>query len=174
MFLGEDDRGDGPSARLRNPGTHCCGGPNVGPHSSAPVSGVSMKAFFTAIAANLVTIAICVVGMFILLIGIVTAAAGDKPVSVRPGSVLVMDLGQTLVDQPSQSEHRSVLDDALLAGGRNTVPLRGAILALKAAADDEHISSVLIHGNINPSGYGSGYAALRELRAAIAAFRASK
>jgi hypothetical protein len=43
--------------------------------------------------------------------------------------VLVIDLGQTLVDQPSQSEHRSVLDDALLAGGRNTVPLRGAILA---------------------------------------------
>jgi hypothetical protein len=38
-----------------------------------------MKAFFTAIAANLVTIAICVVGLFILLIGIATAAAGDKP-----------------------------------------------------------------------------------------------
>ena len=112
-----------------------------------------MKAFFTAIAANLVTIAICVVGLFILLIGIATAATGDKPVSVRPGSVLVIDLGQTFVDQPSQSEHHSVLDDALLAGGRNTVPLRGAILALKAATDDDHISSVLIHGNINPTGY---------------------
>src|SRR6187399_366406 len=115
-----------------------------------------MKAFFTTIAANLVTIAICVVGSLILLIGIAAAAAGDKPVTVRTGSVLVIDLGQTFVDQPSHSEHRTVLDDALFAGGRNTIPLRGAILALRAAAEDDQISSVLIHGSINASGYGSG------------------
>lgn len=133
-----------------------------------------MKAFFTAIAANLVTIAICVVGGFILLIGIAAAAGGDKTVSVRSGSVLVIDLGQTFVDQPSRSEHRSVLDDALLAGGRNTLPLRAAIVALRAAANDDHIAGVLMHGSINPSGYGSGYAALRELRAAVADFRASQ
>ena len=133
-----------------------------------------MKAFFTAIAANLVTIAICVVGFFLLIVGVIAAAAGDQPVTVRTGSVLVIDLGQTLVDKPSQSEQRSVLDDALLSSGRNTVPLRGAILALRGAAKDDQISSVLIHGNINPSGYGSGYAAIRELRAAIDSFRTSK
>ncbi len=133
-----------------------------------------MKAFFTAIAANLVTIALCVVGGFILLVGIVAAAGGDKTVTVRKGSVLVVDLDQTLVDAPTSNEQGSVLDDVLLAGGENTVPLRATMLALRAAAGDDDISGVLIRGSINPSGYGSGYAALRELRSAIADFRKSK
>ena len=85
-----------------------------------------MKAFFTAIAANLVTIALCVVGGLILLIGIAAAAGGDKTVTVRKGSVLILDLDQTLVDAPTAAEHRSVLDDALFSGGRRTVPLRAA------------------------------------------------
>jgi protease-4 len=133
-----------------------------------------MKAFFTAIAANLVTIAICVVGGIILLVGIAAAAGSDKPTVVRKGSILVVDLEQTFVDAPTSAEHKTVLDDALFSGGRNTVPLRAAILALRAAAGDDDISGVLIRGTINPSGYGSGYAALRELRAAVADFRKSK
>lgn len=133
-----------------------------------------MKAFFTAIAANLVTIALCVVGGFLLIVGIVAAAGGDKPVSVKKGSVLVVDLDQTFVDKPSGTEHKSVLDDALLAGGEHTIPLRAAMIALRAAALDEDISGVLIRGSINASGYGSGYAALRELRSAITDFRKSK
>jgi len=133
-----------------------------------------MKAFFTAIAANLVTIAICVVGGIILIVGIAAAAGSDKPTVVRKGSILVVDLEQTFVDAPTSAEHKSVLDDALFSGGQNTVPLRAAILALRAAAGDDDISGVLIRGTINASGYGSGYAALRELRAAIADFRKSK
>lgn len=134
-----------------------------------------MKAFFTAIAANLVTIALCVVGGIILLVGIVAAAGGGaKTVTVRKGSVLIFDLHQTLVDAPTATDKRSVLDDALFSGGERTVPLRAAMLALKAAAGDDDISGVLIRGSINPSGYGSGYAALRELRTAVADFRKSK
>ncbi len=133
-----------------------------------------MKAFFTAIAANLVTIAICVVGGIILIVGIVAAAGSDKPTVERKGSILVVDLEQTFVDAPTATEHKTVLDDALFARGQNTVPLRAAILALRAAAGDDDISGVLIRGTINPSGYGSGYAALRELRAAVADFRKSK
>lgn len=133
-----------------------------------------MKAFFTAIAANLVTIALCVVGGILLIIGIAASAGGDRTVTVRHGSILVVDLGQTLIDAPARSAQRSVLDDALLSSGENTVPLRSAILSLRAAAGDNDISGVLIRGSTNPSGYGSGYAALRELRGAIADFRKSK
>jgi protease-4 len=133
-----------------------------------------MKAFFTAIAANLVTIALCVVGVFILIIGIAAAVGSDKPTTVRKGSVLIVDLDQTFVDAPAANERRSALDDALLSGGQNTIPLRSAIIALRGAAGDDDISSVLIRGSINASGYGSGYAALRELRSAIADFRKSK
>ncbi|MCC6244349.1 MAG: signal peptide peptidase SppA [Gemmatimonadaceae bacterium] len=133
-----------------------------------------MKAFFTAIAANLVTIAIFVVGGILLIIGIAASAASEKPVAVRKGSVLVVDLEQTFVDAPTAAEHSSILDDALFAGGQNTIPLRSAMLALRAAAGDDDISGVLIRGTMSPSGYGSGYAALRELRSAMVDFKKSK
>lgn len=132
-----------------------------------------MKAFFTTIAANLATIALCVVAGFILIIGIVATAGGEKPVVVRKGSVLVIDLDQSFVDAPTPAAKRSFLDDAL-ARGDNAMPLRATTIALRAAAGDDDISAVYLRGNISPTGYGSGYAALRELRAAIADFRKSK
>ena len=132
-----------------------------------------MKQFFTALAANLVTIALCVVGGFVVIVGIVAAAGKSAPAVVRTGSVLVVDLDQTLSDRPMPADQPSVLDDAF-SGGQNTLSLRAATLALRAAADDDHISSVLIRGSIATDGYGSGYAALRELRSAVADFRKSK
>ena len=132
-----------------------------------------MKQFFTALAANLVTIALCVVGGFVLIVGIVAAAGKSAPAVVRTGSVLVVDLSQTLSDRPMPSEQPSVFDEAL-SGGQNTLSLRAATLALRAAADDDHISGVLMQGNIAADGYGSGYAALRELRSAVADFRKSR
>ena len=132
-----------------------------------------MKQFFTALAANFVTIALCVVGGIILLIGVFAAAGRSTPTVVRTGSVLVIELGQTLSDRPAEAESRSFLDDAI-SGGENVVPLRSAIQALHVAADDDRISGVLLRGNINADNYGSGYAALREFRAAIADFRRSK
>ena len=133
-----------------------------------------MKAFLTALAANLVTIALCVVGGILLVIGIAAAAGGKDTVVVQKGSVLVMDLDQALVDAPTTVEHHSVVDDLLVTGGQNTLPLRSAIMALRGAAIDSDISAVLIRGSIVGGGDGSGYAALRELRAAIADFRKSK
>ncbi len=133
-----------------------------------------MKQFFTAVAANLVTIALCVVGGLILIIGIAAAAGRSTPTVVRNGSILVIDLEQALSDRPAEMERRSFIDDALMSGGENSVPLRSAIRALRAAADDEQISGVLLRGSISADDYASGYAALREFRDAIAEFRASK
>ncbi|MEY4957472.1 MAG: hypothetical protein RL409_1729, partial [Gemmatimonadota bacterium] len=46
-----------------------------------------MKQFLTAIAANLLTIAICVVGGLLLIIGIAASAGSNEPVKVAEGSV---------------------------------------------------------------------------------------
>ena len=132
-----------------------------------------MKQFFTAIAANLVTIALCVVGGFLLIIGIAAAAGKSTPTVVRTGSVLIIDLDQTLSDTPMPLERASIFDEAF-SGGKHTLSLRSATIALRAAGEDEHISGALIRGTINADGYGSGYAALRELRAAVSDFRKSK
>ena len=133
-----------------------------------------MKQFLTAIAANLLTIAICVVGGILLIVGIAASAGSKDPVKVADGSVLVIDLGQAFSDRPAETKAGSFLDDALAAGRGGAIPLRAATIALKAAADDDRISGILLRGTISADGYASGFAALRELRAAIATFRQSK
>lgn len=129
-----------------------------------------MKQFFAALAANLVTIAIVVVGSILLIVGIAVSAAGTSSPSVRPGSVLVLNLENTLSDAPGDFEPTSALEGLLESGSSDKLPLRSAILAVRAAAKDDRISSILIRGSVSADGYGSGYAALKELREALIAF----
>lgn len=133
-----------------------------------------MKQFLTAIAANLLTIAICVVGGILLIVGIAASAGSKDPVTVTDGSILVIDLDRAFSDRPAETKPGSFLDDALSAGRGGAISLRAATIALKAAADDDRISGILLRGTISADGYASGFAALRELRAAIAGFRQSK
>jgi protease-4 len=131
-----------------------------------------MKQFFAALAANLVTIAIVVVGVFLLAIGIAATAGKSRMPSVRDGSVLVVDLENPLSDAPADFEARSALQGLLSGGSGGKLPLRSAIVAIKAAATDAKISSMFIRGNVAADGYASGFAALKELREAILDFRA--
>lgn len=132
-----------------------------------------MKQFFTALAANLVTIAVCVVAGILLIVGIAASAGSRPPTEVRQGSILVIDLDETLSDRPTRPEITSFLDEAL-DRGNPSLPLRSALLGIKAAADDDRISGILVRGSVASDGLRSGYAALRELRGALIAFAASK
>jgi len=132
-----------------------------------------MKQFFTALAANLVTIAVCVVAFILIGVGIIASAGARAPVEVRQGSVLIVDLDRPLSDQPSRLEARSLFDDALQPGGM-ALSLRAATIGIRAAASDDRISALLIRGNVASDGTRSGFAALRELRAAVDSFRVSK
>jgi hypothetical protein len=133
-----------------------------------------MKSFLTAIAANLLTIAICVVGGLLLIIGIAASAGSKQPVTIADGAVLVIDLERAFSDRPAETKPGTFLDDALSAGAGDVMPLRAATLALKAAAEDDRISGILLRGSIPAGGNASGFAALRELRAALISFRQSK
>ena len=129
-----------------------------------------MKQFLTAIAANLITIALCVVGGIILIGALAASLTSSRPATVRNGSILVVDLGRALADAPAHTERQSPIDEVLSRSG-DVLPLRSAMLALGQAAGDSKIAGVLIRGTVDASGYQSGYAALRELRSAITAFR---
>ena len=131
-----------------------------------------MKQFFAALAANLVTIAIVVVGLILLGIGVAASAAGSRAPTVRDGSVLVLNLESALSDAPANFEPKSAFQGLLEANSSEKLPLRSAIKAILAAGNDDHISGILIRGNVTADGYGSGYAAVKELREALIAFHA--
>lgn len=132
-----------------------------------------MKQFFTALAANLVTIAVCVVAFILIGVGLIASAGARAPVEVRQGSVLIVDLDRPLSDQPARLEAKSLFDDALQPGG-TALALRAATIGIRAAASDDRISALLIRGNVASDGTRSGFAALKELRAAVDSFRVSK
>jgi protease-4 len=129
-----------------------------------------MKNFLGSLLGALAALVIFSGALVTLGIGLLgaLAALGESEKSspaVLPGSYLVLDLSTNFSDAPPH------LDLAALGGREESLQLRAATRSLRAAATDERITGVYLTGDLNPAGYGSGHAALRELRAALLDFR---
>lgn len=131
-----------------------------------------MKQFLTALAANFVTIALIILFTFLVIGGIASAIASKAPPEVRTGALLVVDLDRPFSDEPAREETSGFLGKTVLVG-EPAQPLRASALAIRAAANDDRISGILIRGSITSDGVRSGFAALREIRAAISEFKTS-
>ncbi|MBI3884336.1 MAG: signal peptide peptidase SppA [Opitutae bacterium] len=134
-----------------------------------------MKNFFTSFFATLAALLVFIVGgtvvMFLLLGAI--AAMGEKPVVLQKGSYLVLDLSANIQDTPIQNEGLEDFAEAVGGTGAHVLQTREVTRALTAAATDSDIAGVYITGQVSPMGYGSGFAALKEVREALLAFKAS-
>ena len=130
-----------------------------------------MRNFVSSMLGSLVALVIFSLGLvFCGLVAIaVIAAIGQKsPVSVEHGAYLVFDLETNITDAPPR------FDLSEITGGRSeTLQLRTATRALRAAARDDRIAGVLITGSLSPAGFGTGYGALKEVRAALQEVRAA-
>lgn len=129
-----------------------------------------MKNFFTSMFGTLVALVIFTVCSGLLLVGFIGALAAmgsNKKVSVEPGSYLVFDLSSNISDAPPPPEFH------LFDGNRPTnLQLRTITRSLRAAAHDSRITGVLLKGDEMPTG-GAGLATLKEVRAALLAFKKS-
>jgi protease IV len=137
-----------------------------------------MKNFFASMIGTVVGLMICAIGGAILVIGLfigLAAAGNSKQIAVvEKGSYLVLDLSVNIVDTPPQADGAALI--ASLTGGeeRKVWQLRELTRALRTAAADDDIAGIFLFGQFSPDGYGTGYAALKEARAALADFKASK
>lgn len=135
-----------------------------------------MKNFFTSFFATLTALLVFLVGAFLcffLLIGALVAMGEKKPVLVQNGSYLVFDLGTNIQDTPAQAEGLEELMEAFGGEGRRQLQLREVTRALQAAAGDDAIKGLYLTGTMRVLGYGSGFAALKEVREAVQAFKAA-
>jgi protease-4 len=133
-----------------------------------------MKNFFASFLGTLAGLAFAVTGLLVVACGFLFLASSlkKKAPSVAPGSYLVFDLGANITDAPHEFDSGGI--GALFANQQTqSLQLRTVTRALKAAATDRHIAGVVLLGTLAPSGYGTGFAALSEVRAALATFRAS-
>jgi protease IV len=134
-----------------------------------------MKAFFASFVGTLLALAAFVVVSVVLLVGglAVLATVGEQPATVAKGSYLVLNLdGVNLTDSPPLVEGGG-LGRLLNGDAPQALALRRATETLRAAAKDSRIRGVFITGMFAPADYGTGFAALTELREALAAFKAA-
>lgn len=137
-----------------------------------------MKQFLTSMLGALAALLIFAFGSLLLCAGLVGAlvAMGAKSASaiqhdstLQPGSYLVFDLSANITDAPPKFDFSGLTGD----GAAATDQLRTVIRAIRTAAKDPNIVGILIKGSLRPAGYGSGFAALREVREALLGFRES-
>jgi protease IV len=131
-----------------------------------------MKNFFTSMLGALVALLIFSLGacvMFFGFLGLIAALKNsDKAPAVASGAYVVLDLSVNITDAPPRFSFEMFEDNPL-----KTMQLRTMTRALRAAAQDDRIAGVFIKGSIQPTDFGSGYAALKEVRAALATVRAA-
>ena len=110
----------------------------------------------------------CLLGIVLLL---ALALFGGKDEPIKDHSILVLNLNNGIVDRPPGDGSGELL--RLLKRERTKISLRAMTESLRNAASDKRIAAVYLHGSINPSGYESGFAALKEVREALNEFRKS-
>lgn len=129
-----------------------------------------MRTFLASMLGALAALVIFCGGAVIAFIAflVVISAVGEKPVVVEDGSYLVVDLDTNITDAP-----RLIDFGALLGERHEALQLRQVTQAIRAAATDQRIKGILLIGSLQPQGFGSGFAALTEVRSALGEFRAA-
>ena len=130
-----------------------------------------MKNFFTSLLGALAALVIFAGGASLLFVGILGAIVAlnteTKAPSFERGSYLVFDLASNITDAPP------LIDFGHFGGSSHTtLQLRSVTRAIRAAKTDDRISGLVITGSLVQAGYGSGLAALKEVRAALMDFKA--
>ena len=114
----------------------------------------------------------CIVAVF-ALIGVIVSSGSQPLVEIQPGSVLVLDLNTSIQDTPLGADLEDALQQAITGNAFSVTYLLKIVDAINRAQTDSDISALLLHGNLLQGGYGSGLAAISEIRQALEDFKAS-
>lgn len=115
--------------------------------------------------------ALVIIGFFMLL---VIGLAFQQPVPEVPDeAVLVIDLSMSINDKPPSVTFDQALQDAIAGSTIPQVGLRNLLAAIEHAKADDGIKGIFLTGNLQSVNYGSGYAAVKELREALVDFKDS-
>jgi protease-4 len=135
-----------------------------------------MKSFFKTIFATffaLVLFSLCLGLLFVgLMVGLARLGSKQEP-KIQKGSCLVFNMSVNLTDTPPPSSGQRAFDKLFGGDGPDPVSVRQAVDSISAAAKDDRITGILLHGSFAPQGYGSGFAAIKEVRESLLAFKAA-
>lgn len=108
-------------------------------------------------------------GIIWLLVVVGIAGSMETQTTVKPGSVLTIDLEEAIVDCPSSNPFDGI--DLMSMSSTSSISLYKALQAIEAAAADDRIEGIYIRPN-GSSGIQSA-AAMEEIREAVVRFKES-
>ncbi|HEC07420.1 MAG TPA: signal peptide peptidase SppA [Thiolapillus brandeum] len=130
-----------------------------------------MKSFLKTVFASFTGMILVLLVLAVLIGTMLTAKETPQPIEDK--TLLTLNLGVPIVDRQPRQKFASVIRGALQDRKSDRQSLRAVVTALRKAAKDDRISGLYIKGNVVRDGYASGWAALKEVRKAIEAFKAS-
>lgn len=133
-----------------------------------------MKDFLKMFFASLLSLVVVCGGLLILFsLAVAVLSAGQEKAPRASQAILVVDLSVPISDKPANRGPEAVFRDALAGGHGANLTLYAVTEALKAAAKDDEIKGLFLTGGVARDGYSSGWAALKEVREALAFFKRS-
>ena len=134
------------------------------------------KFFFQSLLGSLAAFTILGVGSIVACFAVFAflGTMNDaQQVEVEVDSVLVFNLNTMIRDTPPTTDMSQALEGALSGGLASETYLLKVLDAIARAKIDPDIPALLLHGSLLQGGYGSGLAAISEIRQAIADFKES-
>ncbi len=134
-----------------------------------------LKQVLASLTGTVIFFGVLLGGVLLLLASVASLSSGRSPEpDIRDKTVLVFNLSTTISDiAPSEDGREADVQRLLRGGGGRILPLSAALDCLDKAAADKRIVGLYLHGNLASEGYGSGFAALREVREALLRFKAA-
>ncbi|MFZ9835107.1 MAG: signal peptide peptidase SppA [Holophagaceae bacterium] len=130
-----------------------------------------LKTFLATLAAFIVIVSMTVCGF--ITVGVM--AGNEHEVNIKDKTVLVFKMNTNITEAQQEEDPFGGLERELTGQGRsNSLSMTQIIQGLDKAAKDDRISALYLEGNLVSENYGSGPAALLEIRQALSRFKAKK
>lgn len=134
-----------------------------------------MKEFLRTFVATLLA---WVVLSLLIVLGVITftaIASSSDEINIKDKTVLVLNMNTNITEAQQEGDPFSDLERELTGQERShSLSMTQIIEGLDKAAKDERISALYLEGNLASENYGSGPAALLEIRQALNRFKAKK
>ncbi|GDX12430.1 signal peptide peptidase SppA [Acidobacteriota bacterium] len=130
-----------------------------------------LKTFLATLAAFVVIVSMTVCGF--ITVGVM--AGDENEVNIKDKTVLIFKMNNNITEAQQEDDPFGGLERELTGqGGSNSLSMTQIIQGLDKAAKDDRILALYLEGNLVSENYGSGPAALLEIRQALGRFKAKK
>ena len=129
-----------------------------------------LKTFLATLAAFVVIVSMTVCGF--ITVGVM--AGDENEVNIKDKTVLIFKMNSNITEAQQEEYPFGGLERELTGRSSNSLSMTQIIQGLDKAAKDDRISALYLEGNLVSENYGSGPAALLEIRQALGRFKAKK